>query len=68
MFFGVHKHGKSKKARYFWILNSLGLFFCGNFADVPGTLSANGIMNAASFIGNGGKVPPGVGNEGVPPG
>ena len=34
LIFGVHEHGKSKKARYFWILSSLGQFFCGKFAEI----------------------------------
>ena len=33
--FGVHEHGKSKKTRYFWILSSLGLFFCWKFEEIP---------------------------------
>ena len=34
MIFGVHEHGKSKKTRYFWILSSLGLFFCRKFTEI----------------------------------
>ena len=38
MIFGGHEHGKSKKARYFGILSSLGLIFNANFVENAKTI------------------------------